>query len=181
MAIYEFEGRTPRISPTAYVAPSAQVIGDVVIGEECYVGHGAILRGDYGTIEVGDGTAVEEGVIVHARPEDKTVFGKRVTLGHGAMIHNAVVRDEALAAPVRDVLPRDREVARRRELEQARELADTQARAAKTSRQFMIGVAVLAALASGLAVQAFRQWQKAEHCRAISGRSEYDVCFAWRW
>ena len=85
MAIYEFEGRKPHIAPTAYVAPSAQVIGDVVIGSECYVGHGAILRGDYGTIEVGDGTAVEEGVIVHARPEDKTVFGKRVTFAEQAL------------------------------------------------------------------------------------------------
>ena len=96
MPIYEFEKRKPYIEPSAYIAPSAIVVGDVSIGAECFVGEGAILRGDYGTIEIGEGTAVEEGVIIHARPDDKTVIGKRVTLGHGAMIHNATVEDEAV-------------------------------------------------------------------------------------
>lgn len=96
MPIYTFEDRTPRIARSAYVAPSAQVIGDVRIGEECYVGHGAILRGDYGTIVVGAGTAIEEGVIVHARPGDRAVFGLDVTVGHGAMIHNATIEDGAV-------------------------------------------------------------------------------------
>jgi carbonic anhydrase/acetyltransferase-like protein (isoleucine patch superfamily) len=95
MPIYSFEGCRPEIAATAYVSPTATIIGHVVIGERCYVGHGAILRGDYGTIEIGDETAVEEGVIVHARPGDKTVIGTRVTLGHGAMVHNAVIRDGA--------------------------------------------------------------------------------------
>jgi tRNA-Thr(GGU) m(6)t(6)A37 methyltransferase TsaA len=96
MTLYEFEGRRPRVHETAYVAPSAQVIGDVDIGADCYVGHGAILRGDYGRIEVGAGTAIEEGAIVHARPDDVTVFGARVTLGHGAMVHNATIRADAV-------------------------------------------------------------------------------------
>ncbi len=96
MARYEFEGRIPRVAPSAYIAPSAQVIGDVDIGPDCYIGHGAILRGDYGSIVVGAGTAVEEGVIVHARPDDRTTLGRRVTLGHGAMVHNATVEDGAV-------------------------------------------------------------------------------------
>lgn len=96
MPIYEFERRRPDIYPGAYIAPSAIVIGDVTIGSECYIGHGAILRGDYGSIVIGDGTAVEEGVIIHARPDDKTVVGKRVTIGHGAMIHNATIESEAV-------------------------------------------------------------------------------------
>jgi carbonic anhydrase/acetyltransferase-like protein (isoleucine patch superfamily) len=96
MTICSFEGRVPKIAATAYVAPSALVIGDVQVGEQCYVGHGAILRGDYGSIEIGDETAVEEGVIVHARPGDRTRIGRRVTLGHGAMIHNATILDGAV-------------------------------------------------------------------------------------
>ncbi|MBC8426158.1 gamma carbonic anhydrase family protein, partial [bacterium] len=87
MTIYAFEDRRPDIAETAYVSPTAQIIGDVTIGERCYVGHGAILRGDYGSIEIGAETAVEEGVIIHARPEDWTRIGTRVTIGHGAMIH----------------------------------------------------------------------------------------------
>ncbi|MFC2173425.1 gamma carbonic anhydrase family protein [Acidobacteriota bacterium] len=65
----------------------------VIIGPDCYIGHGAILRGDYGTIEIGEGTAVEEGAIIHARPDDFTRIGRRVTVGHGAMIHNATILD----------------------------------------------------------------------------------------
>ncbi|MEW6363491.1 MAG: gamma carbonic anhydrase family protein [Acidobacteriota bacterium] len=96
MPVYAFEERHPDIAGSAYVSPSAQIIGRVTIGESCYIGHGAILRGDYGSIEIGDETAVEEGVIVHARPEDCTRIGKRVTVGHGAMIHNATIRDGAV-------------------------------------------------------------------------------------
>jgi carbonic anhydrase/acetyltransferase-like protein (isoleucine patch superfamily) len=96
MAIYAFEDRRPDIAATAYVSPTAQVIGEVTIGERCYIGHGAILRGDYGSIEIGDETAIEEGVIIHARPDDWTRIGRRVTVGHGAMVHNATIRDEAV-------------------------------------------------------------------------------------
>ena len=60
------------------------------------IGHGAILRGDYGTIHVGEGTAIEKGVIVHARPNDRTIIGNSVTVGNGAMIHNAQIRDYAV-------------------------------------------------------------------------------------
>ncbi len=96
VAIYAFDERRPTIAGSAYVSPTAQVIGQVAIGERCYIGHGAILRGDYGSIEIGDETAIEEGVIIHARPNDWTRIGKRVTVGHGAMIHNAKIHDEAV-------------------------------------------------------------------------------------
>jgi carbonic anhydrase/acetyltransferase-like protein (isoleucine patch superfamily) len=95
MPIYAFESHRPAIHASAYIAPSAQVIGDVVIGADCYIGHGAILRGDYGRIEIGAGSAIEEGVIVHARPGDRTVLGSRVTVGHGAMLHNTTIEEEA--------------------------------------------------------------------------------------
>ncbi|MCP4660863.1 MAG: gamma carbonic anhydrase family protein [bacterium] len=95
MPIYRFEERVPTISDQAYVAPTAVVIGEVTIAADCYIGHGAIVRGDYGAIVIGRGSAIEEGVIVHARPEDRTVIGERVTVGHGAMIHNATIRDGA--------------------------------------------------------------------------------------
>ena len=96
MALYRFEDRVPQVDESVFVADSALVIGDVRIGKDAYIGHGAILRGDYGTIIVGEGTAIEEGVIVHARPGDKTVFGDHVTVGHGAMIHNAQIKDFAV-------------------------------------------------------------------------------------
>lgn len=96
MALYQFEELKPQIGPGSFVAESALVIGNVKIGKDVYIGHGVILRGDYGTIIVGDGTAIEEGAIVHARPNDRTIFGSQVTIGHGAMIHNAQIKDFAV-------------------------------------------------------------------------------------
>ena len=96
MALYQFEQLKPQVGNGSFVAESALVIGDVQIGKDVYIGHGVILRGDYGTIIVGDGTAIEEGAIVHARPNDRTVFGSYVTVGHGAMIHNARIKNHAV-------------------------------------------------------------------------------------
>jgi carbonic anhydrase/acetyltransferase-like protein (isoleucine patch superfamily) len=94
--LYAFDGRRPRIGEGTYVSEHALVIGDVVIGENCYIGHGAILRGDYGTITIGAGTAVEEGVIVHVPPADLSDIGERVTIGHGAIIHSTLIGDRAV-------------------------------------------------------------------------------------
>jgi carbonic anhydrase/acetyltransferase-like protein (isoleucine patch superfamily) len=68
----------------------------VVIGENCYIGHGAILRGDYGRIEIGNGTAVEEGAIIHAPPKGVNNIGKMVTIGHGAIVHGKQIGDQAV-------------------------------------------------------------------------------------
>ena len=94
--IYEFEGKKPRIGEGSWVFPDATVIGDVTIGERCYIGPGARLRGDYGTIVIGDRTSIEDNCIVHARPGERTEVGDHVTIGHGAILHNCTVRDGAV-------------------------------------------------------------------------------------
>ncbi|MDL2274705.1 gamma carbonic anhydrase family protein [Desulfosarcina sp. OttesenSCG-928-G10] len=94
--LYTFDGQTPVIGKETYVSETAQVIGNVVIGDNCYIGHGAILRGDYGRIEIEAGTAVEEGVIVHAPPDHTHHIGKRVTVGHGAILHGKYIGDGAV-------------------------------------------------------------------------------------
>ncbi|MFW9806774.1 MAG: gamma carbonic anhydrase family protein [Candidatus Thorarchaeota archaeon] len=96
MAVYEFENRVPIIGGTSYVSPSASVIGKVTLGEACYVAPGAVIKGDYGEIRIGDGCSVQDNVIIHARPNEITVIGNNVTLGHGCLIHNATVKDEAV-------------------------------------------------------------------------------------
>lgn len=96
MAIYEFEGREPRLGQGTYVHPSAEVIGAVTIGENCWIGPGARLRGDYGVIIIGDGTSIEDNCVVHARPGEITTIGRQVTIGHAAIIHNATVHDYAV-------------------------------------------------------------------------------------
>ena len=93
---YSFDGRVPSVGNGTYVSETAQVIGDVRIGKNCYVGHGAILRGDYGTIEIGDEAVIEEGVVVHAPPDEHCTIGNRVVVGHGAIIHARSIGDSAM-------------------------------------------------------------------------------------
>jgi carbonic anhydrase/acetyltransferase-like protein (isoleucine patch superfamily) len=96
MAIYEFEGHKPKLGQGAYVHPSADVIGAVIIGDNCWIGPGARLRGDYGTIVIEDGTSIEDNCVIHARPNETTRIGKYVTIGHGCVIHNATIHDYAV-------------------------------------------------------------------------------------
>jgi phenylacetic acid degradation protein len=93
MAIYEFEGRAPRLGDNVYVHPSADIIGLVTLGDDCFVAPGARLRGDYGEIIVGQGTSIEENCVIHARPDQVTRIGDYVTVGHGSIIHTAMVGD----------------------------------------------------------------------------------------
>jgi len=91
-----FRNRQPQIGKDTYVSKYAILIGDVRIGDNCYIGHGAILRGDYGCIEIDSGTAVEEGVIMHAPPGETCRVGNKVTIGHGAIIHSSYIGDMAV-------------------------------------------------------------------------------------
>jgi carbonic anhydrase/acetyltransferase-like protein (isoleucine patch superfamily) len=91
--LYKFNGRNPEIGQGTYVSETALVIGDVKIGDNCYIGHGAILRADYGSILIGPGTAVEEGAIIHAPPDEASLIGRLVTIGHGAIVHSAKISD----------------------------------------------------------------------------------------
>ncbi len=96
MAIWRFEDKIPQIGEGTFVAPTADVIGDVVIGSDCYVGPGARIRGDYGKIIIGDGCSIQENVVIHARPDEVTKVGSRVTMGHGCVLHNCIVEDNVV-------------------------------------------------------------------------------------
>jgi len=91
--LYRFDGREPVFGTGTYVSETAVIVGDVRVGNDCYIGHGVILRGDYGTVEIGDETAVEEGVVVHAPPDEVCSIGRGVILGHGAIIHAKLIGD----------------------------------------------------------------------------------------
>ncbi|MHA2215397.1 MAG: gamma carbonic anhydrase family protein [Candidatus Hodarchaeales archaeon] len=93
MVLWEFEGKSPQIREGTWIALSADVIGDVIIKKNCYIGPGARVRGDYGKIRVDEGCSIQENVIIHTRPDEQTSIGKFVTLGHGCIIHNATLED----------------------------------------------------------------------------------------
>lgn len=94
--ISSFEGKTPAIGEGTYVHPTSDVFGAVEMGSGCWIGPGARIRGDYGRIVIGDNTSIEDNCIIHARPDEQTTIGNWVTVGHGAIIHNATVKDWAI-------------------------------------------------------------------------------------
>ena len=96
MALYEFEGRKPTVAEDAYVAETADVIGDVDIGSGCFIGPGARIKGDYGTILIGDETSVQENCVIHARPGQACLIGRGCTIGHGSILHNCTIHDGAV-------------------------------------------------------------------------------------
>ncbi len=106
MAVYALGDRVPDIHPDAYVHPDATVIGDVRIGAEATVWPGAVLRGDYGRIEVGARTSVQDGTVVHATAELATVIGRDCVIGHVAHLEGCTIEDGSLVGSGSVVLHR---------------------------------------------------------------------------
>jgi phenylacetic acid degradation protein len=108
MPVYEIDGIRPVVHPTAYVHPTAVLIGDVIVGPRCYVGPLASLRGDFGRLVLEEGANVQDTCVMHGFPEDDTVVEVDGHIGHGAVLHgcrvgrnamvgmNAVVMDKAV-------------------------------------------------------------------------------------
>jgi phenylacetic acid degradation protein len=94
--VYSIDGITPVVDPTAYVHPSAVLIGDVLVGARAYIGPCACLRGDFGRIVVEEGANVQDSCLLHGFPGKDTVVGAEATVGHGAVLHGCVVRRGAL-------------------------------------------------------------------------------------
>jgi len=94
--IFAFQGMTPVIHPTAFVYPTATLIGDVIIGPGVFVGPGASLRGDFGRLILEEGSNFQDNCIMHGFPDRDTVIAKDGHVGHGAVIHGANVGRNAL-------------------------------------------------------------------------------------
>jgi carbonic anhydrase/acetyltransferase-like protein (isoleucine patch superfamily) len=92
-----FRGVSPRVHPTAFIDDSAQVIGDVDIGEESGVWMCAVVRGDVNAIRIGRRSNIQDGTVVHAMTgTHQTAIGDGVTIGHGAIIHGCTIEDQCL-------------------------------------------------------------------------------------
>src|SRR5436190_8529343 len=94
--VYSIDGITPVVHPSAFVHPSAALIGDVIVGARAYIGPCACLRGDFGRILVEEGANIQDTCMLHGFPGKDTVVGAEVTVGHGAVLHGCVVRRGAL-------------------------------------------------------------------------------------
>jgi phenylacetic acid degradation protein len=108
LTVYSLDGVVPVVDPTAFVHPSAVLIGDVIVGPGCYIGPAACLRGDFGHIEVRAGANIQDTCVLHGYPGLGTVVEEDGHIGHGAVLHgcrvernglvgmNAVVNDNAV-------------------------------------------------------------------------------------
>ena len=103
-----FDGKEPQIAPDAFIAPTAVLIGDVVIEEGASVWFGAVLRADFSRIVVGAGSNIQDNSVLHTNEGLPTLIGAGVTVGHLSMLHGCVIEDEALIGMGSIVLDRAR-------------------------------------------------------------------------
>jgi phenylacetic acid degradation protein len=96
MPVYSFQGMVPVVDPSAYVHPTAVLIGDVIIGAGVYVAPCAVLRGDFGRLVIEEDANVQDHCVVHGFPDRDTIVEKLGHIGHHAIIHGAIVRRNSM-------------------------------------------------------------------------------------
>lgn len=94
--IIEYRGHRPKIHPTAFIAPTAVLIGDVEVGPESSIWFGAVLRGDNGPIRIGARTSIQDNAVVHVSEHGQTIVDDDVTVGHCAVMEDCHIRSQAL-------------------------------------------------------------------------------------
>ena len=94
--IHNFKDKTPNVDRVAFLADSADIIGDVTAGEDSTIWFNAVLRGDLAPIIVGKGTNIQENAVLHADFDAPCIVGDNVTIGHGAIVHGAKIGDRCL-------------------------------------------------------------------------------------
>ena len=96
MPIYAIEDLIPVIKSNSYVHPSAEIIGDVIIEEHCYIGPNAVLRGDFGRIIVGHHSNIQDNCAIHSFPNQAAVLKPFSHIGHGAILHGCTIEENTL-------------------------------------------------------------------------------------
>lgn len=98
MPLFSFEGRAPRVHPDAFVAPTATLVGEVIVEAGASIWYNAVLRADYSAIYVREGANVQDGSVLHGPPDAPTEVGRGATVAHLCVVHGAVLGEESLVA-----------------------------------------------------------------------------------
>src|SRR5437762_12161003 len=98
MPLYAFEGKTPTVHATAFIAPTATLVGDVTVEEGASVWYGAVIRADFSPVVVRQGANVQDGAVLHGPPGQPTEIGPRATVAHLCCVHGATLGEECLIA-----------------------------------------------------------------------------------
>ena len=96
MPLFSFEGKHPRVHPSAFIAPTAVLIGDVSVEENASVWYNAVVRADFGPIVIRRGANVQDGAVIHVTPVNAVEIGPGATVGHTCVVHGAMLGEEAL-------------------------------------------------------------------------------------
>jgi carbonic anhydrase/acetyltransferase-like protein (isoleucine patch superfamily) len=94
--LVELDGVSPTIGRDVWLAPTAVLVGDVRVADRANIWFGAVLRGDFSYIEIGEEASIQDNAVVHCGIDLPTIIGRRVTLGHGALVEGCVIEDHAL-------------------------------------------------------------------------------------
>lgn len=94
--VYALEGIVPVVDPDSYVHPTATLIGDVIVGARCFVGPGAVMRGDLGRIIMEAGSSFQDNCVLHTSPGVEAVLAEGCIVGHGAVLHGCLIGRRAL-------------------------------------------------------------------------------------
>lgn len=94
--IRPYQDKTPSLAPTVRTAENATIIGGVSLADHSSVWYGAVLRGDESTIQVGEGSNIQDNAVIHCDAPYPAVIGRDVTIGHGAIIHGCTIEDRCL-------------------------------------------------------------------------------------
>jgi carbonic anhydrase/acetyltransferase-like protein (isoleucine patch superfamily) len=98
MALFSFEGKAPVVHPSAFIAPTATLVGEVVVEEGASVWYGAVVRADYSSVTIRRGANVQDGAVLHGPPGLPTEVGPGATVAHLCVVHGAVLGEECLVA-----------------------------------------------------------------------------------
>ncbi len=98
MPLFAFEGKSPAVHETAFIAPTATLVGEVIVEEGASVWYGAVIRADYSAVIVRKGANIQDGAVLHGPPNTPTEIGPGATVAHNCVVHGATLEEECLIA-----------------------------------------------------------------------------------
>ena len=96
MALYEFDGKRPRVPDDSFVHPQAVLTGDVKVGHECLIAPGVSIRADFGPVIIGDHSNVQDNAVIHVYPGSRAIIEEDVTVAHGVILHDAHIQSRCV-------------------------------------------------------------------------------------
>ncbi len=96
MSLYEFDGKRPLVPADSFVHPTAALIGDIRLGHECWVAPGVVIRAEFGPVEIGDCSNIQDNTIIHVNPDASVIIAENVIVAHGVILHDVNIKTRCI-------------------------------------------------------------------------------------